>query len=314
MPSTGTPNPQPHRSQLPVVLWLGIVPNLVLLVLGLLAVAFGFTFVLFVLFAAGLNPLRVYLIGLVLSAFNLLALSRQARRPRPKIFWFALVLNAGYILLLLWNWKAYIDRPGQLVHKVSTSGLLVSGLSTIVALVYARMTALGPARFGLRSLIVGLSAIAMFLAAARLVLHVPDLEKYGLQVRLADRLEARGGIVGWRLWQVTWIDVRGCPIHDKDLNILFTMTNLKSFDGSQTQLTSYAMEYFASSSQLRELALDDTSLNNAGLAHLTSLKSLRTLQLRRTRVTREGIDWLHRRLPNCRIYGTSAGQDYTVGP
>ncbi len=60
---------------------------------------------------------------------------------------------------------------------------------------------------------------------------------------------------------------------------------------------------------VKTLMLNETSITDAGLAHLSGLTNLRGLDLRGTRVTEEGVAQLQRALPNCRIERTSGSDE-----
>ena len=53
--------------------------------------------------------------------------------------------------------------------------------------------------------------------------------------------------------------------------------------------------------KLTELYLTGNPITDADLEHLKSLKSLRTLDMSRTKVTKEGVEALKQALPNCAI-------------
>ncbi|MGI8979237.1 MAG: hypothetical protein ACR2FY_08430 [Pirellulaceae bacterium] len=50
------------------------------------------------------------------------------------------------------------------------------------------------------------------------------------------------------------------------------------------------------------LSLQDTQISDAGLVHLARLTNLRSLDLRNTQVTGEGVNGLQRALPHLEIY------------
>lgn len=61
--------------------------------------------------------------------------------------------------------------------------------------------------------------------------------------------------------------------------------------------------------RVKTLMLNETSVTDAGLAHLSGLTNLRGLDLRGTRVTEEGVAQLQRALPNCKIERTSGSNE-----
>ena len=74
------------------------------------------------------------------------------------------------------------------------------------------------------------------------------------------------------------------------------------FELNHTSLLDAALELFEGLTELRRLSLKNNSaISDAGLVHLRGLNKLAELDVRGTRVTPAGVEWLRSVLPQARV-------------
>ena len=108
---------------------------------------------------------------------------------------------------------------------------------------------------------------------------------YQREQRIAKKIEALGGYVGFSEMPSDWIPAFVCdrlPIWERILVV----------DLKQTEITDAGLEQLKGLMRLESLHLNETEVTDAGLEQIKELKSLESLDLRQTQVTDTGLKHL----------------------
>lgn len=305
----------PHRAYWPVVIVFGAVPNALLLISGALLLPFVLnrTF----LYAAGPNLPEYLLFAMLLAAaasFQLMALfRREARHPRL-IFWGAIVANSSLILQALRAWKHWFELVGDLHPPIESYLCGVLGVVNLSVHLLAQLLAGAGVTFTLRQLAGTILYLSLFCTLASGIVRADRLHDYQNQHPVAEHFARLGGTVRFHNWGADYLDLRGLPLNDNDLKLLVHLPQLESVNVSDTNMTDARLDYLSALLDLESLSIERTPISDAGLVKLGGLKKLQRLYVCETHITKEGIDWLHTQLPNCRIHGNPDGEEYVVGP
>ncbi len=143
-------------------------------------------------------------------------------------------------------------------------------------------------------------------------------------VERVDRLGGRAYLPGGRL---VYINLAGTEVTDSHLRLLREADHLRVLDLSHTRITGTGLTYLRASSQtmeylhmdgsavtaegieaishtfprLKMLTVCDTTLDDSAIEHLVTIDSLRTIHLRGTKVSDQGIQRLKRGQPSLGI-------------
>jgi hypothetical protein len=91
------------------------------------------------------------------------------------------------------------------------------------------------------------------------------------------------------------------PVNDDDLRRVATFSNLEDLDLSYTGIEDAKLVYLQGFAHLRSLNLSETKVTDAGLRHLKSLTTLKFLLLYGTKTTSAAVNDLAKSLPECEI-------------
>ena len=97
------------------------------------------------------------------------------------------------------------------------------------------------------------------------------------------------GIVGEPFLCVDKVNLSRCSVTDSDLEVLYTLKDLRELHLDQTRITDDVLPRLVGLAQLEVLSLRRTRITNKALAVLSDLPSLRNLNLDETRVTSESL-------------------------
>ncbi len=139
-----------------------------------------------------------------------------------------------------------------------------------------------------------------------------EYQAHQREYRIARKIESLGGDVFSEKWgrfpppfasggRFKTVELFGRPATADVLAEVGSLSNLKELflDGSQVEDAS--LKHLAGLTQLQRLTLRETPITDVGLEHLKGLKSLKQLDLRRTRTTPQGRAMLQQALPGCVI-------------
>ena len=101
---------------------------------------------------------------------------------------------------------------------------------------------------------------------------------------------------------LTELNLSGAQL--KNFEVFAEIANIKQLALDNTSITNDDLVYVGRMKQLTFLNLNSTSIDDDGLKHLLELKSLGKLRLHKTKVTAAGIDMLSKVLPECKCYLT----------
>jgi Leucine-rich repeat (LRR) protein len=116
--------------------------------------------------------------------------------------------------------------------------------------------------------------------------------------RITDAsMEAFGGFS-----KLTWATLNLTGLSDKGVACLKDAKQLTYLGLNGSKITDQSAEVFATMENLEELTLNETSFTDGGLDRLIqTVPKLRTFELKKTKVTKEGIQRFHASHPQCRV-------------
>ncbi len=158
---------------------------------------------------------------------------------------------------------------------------------------------MGRFRFSLRTfwIVITLSSVVAFFV---LVPAITELWKSRAQRQVADRISALGGNVAFsnRFLEETdkgisfWLFVLGRG----------RLVTISTVDLADTDITDTDLAVLRQAPDTELLVLRNTKVGDASVKYLTNNASLRILDLRKTRFSREGVAKLRRLFPDATIY------------
>lgn len=93
------------------------------------------------------------------------------------------------------------------------------------------------------------------------------------------------------------LNLHGTAVTNRGLSHLEDLTGLKALDLSETQIDGEGLRHLRNMRDLEYLYLQETRIRDRDLLPLYELQNLRHLNLAATPVTEEGVEDIHRRLP-----------------
>lgn len=175
-------------------------------------------------------------------------------------------------------------------------------------------------RFSLRS-----AALMVLLLSLPLGWISYQIARWQRVRQVVERLEARGGTVGFQRQLPEWLDellptawtqpfrcakyieLIGCSIRDDDLEAFQTLNDVETVHLGQNPISNRGLQYLQHL-DLRSLSLAGTEIDDEGLAVLQEIKRLRSLNCEDTPITDKGLERIGRlssltelTLRNCRI-------------
>lgn len=94
-------------------------------------------------------------------------------------------------------------------------------------------------------------------------------------------------------WDVGHVECDVVALNDDDARHLQELTNLKTLDLTDTQITDKGLEHLKGMTKLEALFLDNTQITDKGLAHLKDMTELDFLYLQGTQITDNGLPHLN---------------------
>ena len=107
-------------------------------------------------------------------------------------------------------------------------------------------------------------------------------------------------VLQW-LPELVQLNLAETPVTDSGMVYLRGLTQLEELNLSRTKIGDGGLGHLAGMARLRTLWLDHNPIADAGLASLAGLPSLKALNLARTKVTRDGVRELKRKLRGLRV-------------
>lgn len=106
-----------------------------------------------------------------------------------------------------------------------------------------------------------------------------------------------------RAKSLTKLTLNIATLSDIQLSRIAVFKQVESLDlHGMPGITDDGLEQIATLGNLRHLFLQDLSITDCGLRHLYAMTTLESLGLRRTHESDDGVNDLHKALPNCKLY------------
>jgi hypothetical protein len=109
----------------------------------------------------------------------------------------------------------------------------------------------------------------------------------------------------WRLSKLSSVSLADCPIGDASINEVGQSVSLQALKVPSTHISDSGVKHIARElgpgKRLNLLELRSCQITDKSLVYLASMTSLRFVGLLNTKVTREGVEFFKKSLPDCRV-------------